>query len=317
MENKKTIKLLILSIACILTGMVGTLLYVKINEENNKQLKFIYETVELVQDEINIYDYLDIKNIEKEEITIKNNNKEIDEIFNLDDCFENCRIIAQYKNKTTEMIIKIKTAEKINKEKYWVHDASYPYIVSQETYLTYYKWPQNVKDIIAPYINIKTDDAQNSNLKIKELYDNAISVFNQGINDKLTYVDEFDYKHYINDNVLSIVIKYGIGATDVVNPSYYTFNISTKTGELVSYENNIELENKVKNAIDKYIRSKYNETEIVLTDMIQKSFNKYKESVQTNEIQYYLNSNNQLCIVVDIMHKGIGRGYSTIIITVI
>ena len=51
----------------------------------------------------------------------------------------------------------------------------------------------------------------------------------------MSYVDDCSYKYYINGDIISIVLTYGHGATDVVRPDYYIYNFNLKTGKLVSY----------------------------------------------------------------------------------
>lgn len=124
---------------------------------------------------------------------------------------------------------------KLDNTKDWVYDAEYTKNVTVDScstsFETYYS-----KDIVVPYININSSYANNSNSDIKNVFDDAIKTYNNGVSDKMTYVDECGYKKYINNDSLSVVLTYGVGATDVVHPKYYTYNIDLKTGNKLSYE---------------------------------------------------------------------------------
>ena len=47
-----------------------------------------------------------------------------------------------------------------------------------------------------PYININSSYANNSNSDIKKLFDDTIKAYNDGVSNKMTYVDECGYKKY-------------------------------------------------------------------------------------------------------------------------
>ena len=62
----------------------------------------------------------------------------------------------------------------INNDKEWIYDAEYTKTVNASSYKTqsgtYY-----AKDIIVPYINIKSDYATSANNEIKKVFDDAIN----------------------------------------------------------------------------------------------------------------------------------------------
>lgn len=111
-------------------------------------------------------------------------------------------------NKTTNTSEKDKAnstdnelVSKIDDTKDWVYDAEYKRNVTAESYAT----------------NGKTYYAKDSNNAIEKVFEDAIKKYNEGVNDKITYIDECGYKKYINDNNLSIVLTYGVGGTDVIH----------------------------------------------------------------------------------------------------
>lgn len=210
---------------------------------------------------------------------------------------------------------------KIDEAKDWIHDADYDYNVSANSYsidfdITYY-----VKDIIAPYINIKSADADKANAEIKEVFDEAIKAYNNGVNNKLTYVDECKYTSYVDENKLSVNFWLGIGATDVVHPEYYTYNFDLKTGKLLSYEevynsvgfNSNNITEKLEKAITDVMKERLKELKDLNTDNSDgayypegtnfntynnESISNYKKEVFNNSIKYFLDTKKKLNVIV-------------------
>lgn len=123
---------------------------------------------------------------------------------------------------------------KLDNTKDWVYDAEYTKNVTTNSYSTYYDETYYAKDIVVPYININSSYANIANKEIKTIFDDAINSYNKGVNDKITYVNECGYQKYVNNNNLSVLLTYGVGATDIVHPEYYTYNIDLKTGNQLS-----------------------------------------------------------------------------------
>ncbi len=209
---------------------------------------------------------------------------------------------------------------KIDNTKDWVYDAEYQKDVDADYYSTYYE-KYYAKDIVVPYINVNSAYGENANKDIKKVFDSAIKTYNDGVKDKETFVDECNYKKYINDDSLSVVLTYGVGATDVVQPQYYIYNIDLKTGNKLSYEeiykiaglNSSNIEEKVIGAITKVLEEElkdlknpeidtddgqYYPEETNFDTYNNKSIDNYKKSVNNNTLKYFLSSNKKLNIVV-------------------
>lgn len=218
---------------------------------------------------------------------------------------------------------------KIDSTKDWVYDAEYTKNVNADSYSTYYE-TYYVKDIIVPYININSTYANNSNSDIKKVFDDAIKTYNTGANSKIEYVDECGYKKYINDNSLSVVLTYGVGATDVVHPKYYTYNIDLKTGNQLSYEeiykiagfNSSTITSKVEEAITKIMKEKMSSfsadnypTGTTFDTYNNESINNYKNSINNNTLEYFLSDNGKLNVIVKLSIPA-GTGEFDTIVTI-
>lgn len=78
-----------------------------------------------------------------------------------------------------------------------------------------------------PFINLKGDFYTNLNQTIKSDYDNAVSNIDM----------KFDYTFYMQNNILSLVIRtYKAGETDTVHPTYTIYNIDLKNNKLLTNE---------------------------------------------------------------------------------
>ena len=216
---------------------------------------------------------------------------------------------------------------KLDDNKEWIYDAEYEKKVTANSYSidfsTYY-----AKDIIVPYININSSYASASNSEIKKVFDDAIKEYNTGVNDKLTYIDECNYKKYINNDNLSVILTYGVGATDVVHPEYYTYNIDLKTGNQLSFKdvysiagfNSNNINSQVENAITKTLKEKmaWNDSSIYPTGTNfdtynNKSISNYNNSITNNTLRYFLSDNGKLNVIVELNIPAGSGSFDTII----
>ena len=219
------------------------------------------------------------------------------------------------------------SVSKIDNNKEWVYDAEYEKNVNADSYSTAFE-TYYAKDIVVPYINVKSSDADIFNNDIKIVFDDAIKTYNNGVSDHITYVEECNYKKYINNDNLSIILTYGVGATDVVHPKYYTYNINLKTGNQLSYEEvykiagftSSDINSKVEDAITKVMNDKMssfssdnypNGTNFDTYN--SQSINNYKTSINNNTLKYYLSDDGKLNVVVKLsIPAGIGE-FDTIV----
>ncbi len=218
---------------------------------------------------------------------------------------------------------------KINNTKDWIYDAEYTKKVNADSYSTNFKTYYS-KDIVVPYINIKSTYADNSNNEIKNIFEDAVKTYNSGVSDKMTYVDDCSYKKYSNKDSLSVILTYGVGATDVVHPKYYTYNIDLKTGNQLTYEEaysiagftSKDINSKVENAITKVMKDKMSsfssnnyQDGTNFDTYNNQSISNYKTSISNNTLKYFLSDNGKLNVVVKLSIPA-GTGEFDTIITV-
>lgn len=239
-------------------------------------------------------------------------------------------INSQPNNESNSNTNTINLISKLDSTKDWVYDAEYTKEVNADSYSTY-NVIHYAKDIIVPYINVSSSYANTSNSDIKKVFDDAIKNYNTGVNDKMTYIDECNYQKYVNDNILSVILTYGVGTTDVINPKYYTYNIDLKTGNQLSYEetyktlglNSSDVSSKVQNAITNVMKEKMkdfgypnNYPEGTNFDTYNnESINNYKNSVSNNTLKYFLSADGKLNVIVKLSIPA-GTGEFDTIITV-
>lgn len=217
---------------------------------------------------------------------------------------------------------------KLYENKDWVYDAEYERNVEAASYLTEFDETYYAKDIKVPFINVDSAISNTYNEEIKNVFDNAINMYNEGVGNKLTYVDICDYQKYVNGNVLSVLLKYGVGATDVVHPQYYTYNMDLKSGNELSYENaykeaginTSDIETKVENAIIEKLNEKMSSFSSDNYPMgtnfdtyKNESISNYKDAVNDNTLKCFLSDNGTLNVIVKLSIP-VGNGeFDTII----
>ena len=215
-------------------------------------------------------------------------------------------------DKNNEVIIENEQQEVVD----WVYDANYEKDITVDSYETEFGEVYNAKDIIVPFINIDSEDAVEANDEIKQIFDSAINNFNSGVSDKMTYVDECSYKEYINNNKLSVVVTYGVGATDVVHPEYYTYNFDLENGNEFSYEeayayaglDSTNIDDNVKNAIRYKMKERFGSALVGedFENYTNRSIENYENSLKDNTIKYFINEKGNLNIIVT-LEAPVGR----------
>lgn len=198
---------------------------------------------------------------------------------------------------------------KLDDSKEYVYRASYDNDGIVDSYSTLYK-TYYLDNIVVPYINIDSEDALKVNAEIKSVYDSAIETYKKGIEDKMSYVDDCSYRFFVNDNILSVVLTYGKGATDVVHPSYYTYNFDLKTGRLVSYEdiysyvgfNSDNISQSVKSSITTVMTERMSKFPDSLKEDFDtynsQSYDNYISLINDSSIKYFISSNKKLNVIV-------------------
>ena len=204
--------------------------------------------------------------------------------------------------------IKESSFSKIDETKGLVYDANYNADFKAESYeISDKKFEAN--SIIVPFINIDTDYAIKANEEMKDAFDKMVNHFNEGVEDKTSYVDCCDYEVYETSDVLSVKFFYGLGATDVVHPKYFTYNINLREAMPLLYEevceicgiSNDDIQAKVENTIREYLNESmksFDQDEI--DKYIGFSIDSYNEAVKTYTLNYCISKEGKLQIVVNI-----------------
>ena len=202
---------------------------------------------------------------------------------------------------------------KVDKNKDYIYDGEYNVSFSSDTYTTEIGNTYYSKNLKVPVFNIKSDYATEANKYLKQIYMEAVEKFNQGIIDKSTYVN-FNYEKYENKNMIGVMVKYEVGDVGPTNPFYCAYIFDKKTSNIIKYEKAYELagftksdiDKKVKEAIKKEINNQMGDNPDVypqgetIDNYVEKSYNSYIETKKYNTIEYILDSNNKLSVVVEI-----------------
>ena len=236
------------------------------------------------------------------------------------------------------------TVSKIDLSKTWVYDVTPKdtslkgaYVIEDNVYFLH--------DIIVPFINISSTEAAIANREIKKVLGDAVRAYTEGLNDGWTYVEECKYTKYIDNKVLSVNLWLGIGATDIVHPSYYTYNFDLETGKFLSYEDvytlvgfNFDTVNqRVEQVIKEIMQEQLKGFEDYPSDSDKEgwvqpegihyfykgtSFNtyysesvdNYRNSVADNTINYFLDANKKLNVIVTLTSPSGSGEFDTIIL---
>ena len=212
---------------------------------------------------------------------------------------------------------------KINPTQNWIHDAQYEKNVLANSYDTYYD-TYYAKDIIAPFININSNDATMVNEEIKGVFDEAINRYNEGVENITSFVT-INYEKFIDNNIASVNFSYGKGGTDVIRPDYYTYTFDLTTGKIMSFEelyqkfgfNKNQIDMKIKEEItdevnDIFEDSFRNENS---TNYINESINNYEKNLEDNTLRYFVNDDGELCIIARLSIPA-GAGYQDTILEI-
>lgn len=222
---------------------------------------------------------------------------------------ENNDVKTNEKNNKEEKIL----VKKVDDSKDYIYDGEYIGEFSSDSYVTDIGDTYYSKNLKAPYFNIDSTDASNSNKEINETYLNAVRIFNQGVSDNSTYI-KLDYKKYMGDDVFSAILKYEVGDIGATNPIYYTYNFDKTTGKLITYKdaytiagfNDDNIDEKVKEAIIKEIKKQMGNSEdaypegTTIDTYVDKTYFTYIEGKKYDFIKYILDSKNKLTVVIDI-----------------
>ena len=212
--------------------------------------------------------------------------------------------------------VKTDKSLKLDSSKNWVYDAKYKLPTNKESYYGYTNHTKliNSSDLIVPYVNIDSNDAEKVNTEIYNLYEKLIEKFNENLKNEIMFTI-VNYKFYVNDDIVSILITTETAGTDISVYDYYTYNFNLKSGKLLKYSE----------------MNKFNDMNEKITDLIvnklgemysgddfdfykDKSISNYKATINDNSIKYFIEDGKMNIIVT--LEMPIGRGkFDTIITT--
>ncbi len=230
---------------------------------------------------------------------------------------------SEKSEKSEETTTSINTEiKKLNENEDWIYEAQYEKnIVDHEKKLI------SADQIKAPYINIDSEYAKEANEEIKVTFNEAIKTYNEEVNEASPILDECNYNQYIGENIASLITTYSYHYSDLPRPKYKTYNISLKTGKKLTYEevykelgyseDNIEqfVENAVANKLKEYLIEMSYVTKEDYNTYKNESINNYKNSLKDNTLQYFVNEDGKLSIIVKLIIPA-GAGEFNKIVTI-
>ena len=145
-------------------------------------------------------------------------------------------------------------------------------------------------------INLNSDDAKNINLEIKSFVNNSYKKF-QYLNDMISSGNIIDYIYYINDDIISVIIKnnYYVNKMYVVEKDT-VYNIDIKTGENIE---NIDLLKKyelTEDSLYEYVRGHAvsDDIEFTIMNIKQEGYNLYVNDSSNLVLIYYEVYNDEI-----------------------
>lgn len=167
-----------------------------------------------------------------------------------------------------------------------------------------------IKNFEYPIINIESEDAKLLNSEIRGHYGFSSE-------SELTGLSEISYDYYLNNNILSVVIKKG-GKQSIYANSY---NINIETGNIVKCEDIIamiktsknEIKSNILNAVEEEYKKVVEKDRSLIygqywdrmryADKIKESIDEYTKKINGfNNV--FLNKKNEVCMIVSFVHPG-------------
>lgn len=218
---------------------------------------------------------------------------------------------------------------KIDEAKEWIHDADYNLPTNKESY-----YPQNYEnkiikasDLIVPYINMNSKDAKKVNQEIYILYKDLINRFNLNLKEEIWFTT-VTYKTYTNGNIISIIITTETAGTAPAIYEYYTYNFDLNNGKLLNYYDILSklgynkeqtitktqdlLKNKMDELWGKHIDDLTTACQFMgePKNCYEIAIDMYKESIENNNLQFYINEKGVLTLFLIPYYDGVQNGES-------
>ena len=176
---------------------------------------------------------------------------------------------------------------KVNKLEEFVYDANYDTRGLVQSYPKEYG-VFYLSDISVPYININSDDAHNVNKEIEGIFNNQLDEYERGISNSFVFIEYSDYEYYIDDNILSVYISYGVSGSIDTTEYHYTYNFNLDTGKLINLVVSDESDELIKNSIKDVVKNMNgsNDDDIYY---INSAVKLYLDDRNNNSLKYFYN----------------------------
>ncbi len=215
---------------------------------------------------------------------------------------------------------------KIDTSKDYVYDATYTKNVNANSYTTDFG-TYNSDDLVVPYININSDDAKEANEELKQTFEIMVEMYNTGVTDKQTYVEN-NYDYYLGKDFVSLMFSFGIGGSDVLVPSYFTYNFDLTDGDFLDLDDLTEkfnikdfktqVEEAIKHSLEEDLQdlddSNYPEG-TNFNSYYEETIDDFEQNLENEAVKFFVDKDGKLNIIVR-LSMPIGRGNSTKVITV-
>ena len=124
---------------------------------------------------------------------------------------------------------------KIVENRPYVYDAQYNVDTSKvNSYSTNDGTKYEVSDIVVPYVNMVSDDANKINLEIEQLYSKFIEEFKICSQNLNSYI-KVGYQTYITSNIYSVLITVQRGFENSITTEYFAYNFDIISGTKLDY----------------------------------------------------------------------------------
>jgi hypothetical protein len=163
-----------------------------------------------------------------------------------------------------------------------------------------------------PAFNINTDEVKELNSKIEEEYQKVVES-----NDTFA-ATELTYEYYVNNDIISLVIKKVYLESSTNN--YAVYNVNQKTGEVLDKEDILTAKNITKSEyeekIAKQISAKFDENTAAFKEMggyeELKEKNNSEENCSLENTEVYLENNGKLQYIANVYSMAGADKYQTI-----
>ncbi len=226
----------------------------------------------------------------------------------------------------------VQYVEKIVDAKSYIYDAQYSVEnLKIEEYQTNDGTSHSASDIVVPFVNMVSDDADDVNNEIQSLYENYMNEYKVCSENKNSFI-KVNYETFTTANIISVLITVQRGNENEETNEYVTYNFDAIDGVKLTYSQTYELvgikdiEEKVKNAIsnlEDFEEYELNESypeevrearDKELEDCKNKIYTYYQQDLLNNHIAYYLDRNLKFNIAINVVLPAEGGEYSKIVV---